>query len=738
MSIGLARARRVAGCVSERPWVDRRFGASVVMLQRIHRRLNVPKIECNGMKVSAAHSQPSTADAAAVPPDIVACALFCSIFAVAIVLLHAIARSGLDIHPWPLAANAVIAAAVLFTPALLGRFARTKDQWVCSVPVGMTIALLLPVLGLVFGWWPVLPLAAMAALGALFALRRGFRMRNFWRLACIGAPALALVYFIWLNGSAFGHIYQFEFAQLGRLYLDNVFHAAIAEMIRNFGIASIGADGVVPLPYHVGSHTWIAAVADIVQEPAIILYPVTLQVIGIPCFLFAFLIAADLLPPHGGAGDSRVIVAAIAVIVGASWLIWDKLLLSESYVFSLIPFLAGLPLLFSILLRPESGLLKDKARLGIAVALLPVVFWFKIPVGVIWAVGLGYVVARVYILGRTRLALPLLLGGAAAGIVFLLAVAAYYAPVGLLDMVRPFDFLRLYSLHFAVVLALFLAAVTALFFDRSLTPGERRLQIELLAVLTVCGNLPGSIFALDNGAYYFMNAATWVSLTVLANRGAIWLRRAELRSPGARRYLVIVIVGLVLLDPARWQSTFRFVERVAALQAFGERGTLPPGPYEKRGLAQAARQTWGEVGSFAEILRSGALFPADVTAAIERSTGGSVLKEVAAAKAQASGPVAVAIRPSNLAYWRMNADCRAQPMLLPALAGTPMLMGLPPPEAACNLGFQYGFANYGADSVARDVGRNELCARAAVGGFKSVLLLEERQGVQSAILVPCP
>jgi hypothetical protein len=256
-------------------------------------------------------------------------------------------------------------------------------------------------------------------------------------------------------------------------------------------------------------------------------------------------------------------------------------------------------------------------------------------------------------------------------------------------------------------------------------------------VLTVCGNLPGSIFALDNGAYYFMNAATWVSLAVLANRGALWLRQADLRGAVARRYLVAIIVGLVLLDPARWQSAFRFVDRVAALQAFGEYGTLPPGPYEKRGLAQAARETWAELGSLAEIVRSGALFPANVTAAIEQSTGGYVLKEVAAAKSQVPGPLVVAVRPSNLAYWRMNADCRAQPMLLPALAGTPMLMGLPPADAGCNLGFQYGFANYGVESVARDVGRAELCARAALGNFRSVLLLEEQNGVQNAILVPC-
>jgi hypothetical protein len=688
------------------------------------------------MTVSEPKPEPLRTDAIAVPPDIVACAVFCLIFAATIALLHAIGRSGLDIHPLQLLANAVIATAVLFTPALLRRFVRTKDQWICWVPVGTTIALLFPALGLFVGWWGIVPLVAMAVFGMLLALRHGFRMRHFWRLAGIGAPGFALVYFIWLNGSAFGHIYQFEFAQLGRLYLDNVFHAAIAEMIRNFGVASIGADGVLPLSYHVGSHTWIAAVAGIVQEPAIILYPVALQVIGIPCFLFAFLVAADLLPPQATAGASRIILASITCIVGASWLIWDKLLLSESYVFSLIPFLVGLPLLFSILLQPRSRLLEDKARLVTAFFLFIVTFWFKIPVGVMWAVGVGYVVARVYIIGRTRLALPLLLGGVAVGILFLLVVAGYYAPVALGEMIRPFDFLRLYPLHFIADLALTLAAVAMLYFDTALPRRDRRLQIEFLAVLAICGNLPGAIFALDNGAYYFMNASTWVALAVLASRGAVYLQRAELRFPRVRGWLVLVIVALILFDPARWMSTFRFIERVAALQTLGDGGPPPAGPYEKRNLAQAARESWRELDSFAAILRSGALFPESVSAAIERSVGGQALREVAAAKAQAPGAIIVSVQASDLSFWRMNADCRAQPMLLPALAGTPMLMGLPPREAQCDLGFQYGFAAYGEKSVASDLGQQELCARA--GTFKSVLVLEERNGVQAGTLISCP
>jgi hypothetical protein len=688
------------------------------------------------MTVREPKSESPAADIAAVPPDIVACATFCLIFAVTIALLDAVARSGLNMHPLLLLANVVVAAAVLFTPALLRRFVRTKDQWICWVPVGTTIALLLPALGLFVGWWGIVPLVAMAACGMFLALHHGLRMRHFWSLAGIGAPGLALVYFIWLNGSAFGHIYQFEFAQLGRLYLDNVFHAAIAEMIRNFGVASIGADGVVPLSYHVGSHTWIAAIAGIVQEPAIILYPVALQVIGIPCFLFAFLVAADLLPPQGFAGASRIILAAIACIVGASWLIWDKLLLSESYVFSLIPFLIGLPLLFSIMLQPKSHLFADKARLAIAVFLLIVTFWFKIPVGVMWAVGVGYVVARVYIVGRTPLALPMLLGGIAVGVLFLLVVAGYYAPVSLVEMVRPLDFVRLYPLHFVADLALILAAVAVLYFDTALPTRDRRLQIELLAILAICSNLPGAIFALDNGAYYFINATTWVSLAILASRGATYLQRIELRHPRVRGWLIIAIVALILLDPARWMSTFRFIERVAALQTVGEGGPLPAGPYEKRRLAQAARESWRELGSFGEFLRSGALFPENVPVAIGNSIGGQALREVTAAKVQAPGAMIVAVRASNLGFWRMNADCRAQPMLLPALAGTPMLMGLPPPEAECDLGFQYGFAAYGEKSVARDLSQEELCARA--GSFKTVLVLEEHAGVQAGTLISCP
>jgi len=324
------------------------------------------------------------------------------------------------------------------------------------------------------------------------------------------------------------------------------------------------------------------------------------------------------------------------------------------------------------------------------------------------------------------------------GIALLLAVAAYYAPVLLLDMIRPFDFQRLYPIHFVADLAISLAAIAVLHFDAALPSWERRLQIELLAVLAISSNLPGSIFALDNAAYYFINASTWVSLAVLVSRGAIHLQNAERRYPKARAYLIAGILALVLLDPARWKSTFLFIDRVASLQALGDGGALPAGPYEKRGLGQAARESWQQLDSFAGLARGGPLFPATVAGAIERSTGGYILREVAAAKSRSSGPIVVSVRPANLGFWRMNADCRAQPMLLPALAGTPMLMGLPPAEAGCDVGVQYGFAGYDADSVAQELGDSELCARAALGDFKVVLVLEERNGAQAGILISCP
>ena len=107
---------------------------------------------------------------------------------------------------------------------------------------------------------------------------------------------------------------------------------------------------------------------------------------------------------------------------------------------------------------------------------------------------------------------------------------------------------------------------------------------------------------------------------------------------------------------------------------------------------------------------------------------GSIVRAVRDAKAMHSGEMqrnfAIFVSPEYSAFWSQNKLCWAQPFVLPATTGMPMLFGLPPKRFGCNITKDYGYAAYDISrSSSNDFDDSQLCEAASQRNFGGVFIV---------------
>ncbi|MDG2992419.1 hypothetical protein L3556_15985 [Candidatus Synechococcus calcipolaris G9] len=101
---------------------------------------------------------------------------------------------------------------------------------------------------------------------------------------------IGFIFSLFLSGSIWGH----EFLSPPSPYYSQpdyeaFFHAAISSMMRTHGFSSTGLDGIPYVPYHYGSHWFIAQFANLVNTDSYTAYKIIFPVIFIPMLFHAFL-----------------------------------------------------------------------------------------------------------------------------------------------------------------------------------------------------------------------------------------------------------------------------------------------------------------------------------------------------------------------------------------------------------------------------------------------------------------
>ncbi len=283
--------------------------------------------------------------------------------------------------------------------------------------------------------WLVVLVYACAACGFLYTARFLRVARCHWgAVLLMGVIGAATAFAHFWPPSSFDTLPRLH---VGDLHKDTLFHAAIAAMIKNYGVASTGLHGLVETPYHALSHTLMAGLSRLSGCGTLEVYGVARPVLFIPILVFS-VVACGAMLDRGGRPSVPIAWGLVCVLLVESprllspWLFWSLYFGSESYLISLGPFLLGLPLLF-------------KARLGVPDLLLVLLSAAlmanaKLSVGVIYA---GLWLTRLIFVPAER---PVFERIATLAVVVAAAFAAVKPVDGMeWDVISPLHFIRVSS-----------------------------------------------------------------------------------------------------------------------------------------------------------------------------------------------------------------------------------------------------------------------------------------------------
>lgn len=172
-----------------------------------------------------------------------------------------------------------------------------------------------------------------------------------------------------------------ERLHLGLLHRDTVFHAAIAAMIKNYGVTSTGLHGLVPTPYHSLSHALMASISIISGSSVILVYGVANWLLFCPLLIFSAVYASRTIADK----EINIPMAWLAVCGALAFLPWfvdrwtlvhHNAFISESYVLASGIFLIAYGILFrkKLFFSDIAFVAITAGLLGLAKASVAVVF----------------------------------------------------------------------------------------------------------------------------------------------------------------------------------------------------------------------------------------------------------------------------------------------------------------------------------------------------------------------------
>lgn len=224
---------------------------------------------------------------------------------------------------------------------------------ICKSVAWGVICLFGLLLGIVYlrSAWINLAFYALAFPCCIYMLRIFKQTRTEFRTS-IAAGVIGAVSILGVEG-AYTSFNMLKRLGADAVHQDTLFHASIAAMIKNYGIASTGLHGLVETPYHILSHWFIAATSSLSTVGVLEVYGLGPQLFFIPLLFFALVYCCLVVNKQKSKSDIVMLWAlscfALTVIphlFAKSFGIFNSYFLSESYTVSLGLLLVGMPLLF--------------------------------------------------------------------------------------------------------------------------------------------------------------------------------------------------------------------------------------------------------------------------------------------------------------------------------------------------------------------------------------------------------
>lgn len=137
----------------------------------------------------------------------------------------------------------------------------------------------------------------------------------------------------------------------GSLSIDSLFHTAVAAMYKNYGIASVGLDGLAPISYHTLSHKIMAGISVLSGVSVMATYGRLYFVLGPVLLIFALAGLATQARPLQTFSNALLSVVALMLAIIClpffkEFAFWDSYMTSESYLVGMVLLAAALSLLY--------------------------------------------------------------------------------------------------------------------------------------------------------------------------------------------------------------------------------------------------------------------------------------------------------------------------------------------------------------------------------------------------------
>ncbi len=692
--------------------------------------------------------------------DRLTAAVFGSVAACSLGLMYWISRFGFANPAKPVIATAGLALFVICVPTLVAAYSdgselRTGGRWWRMMPFLSIAALLLTAVAgtLVYplGINAGLPIAAVGVAASLVVFGRWARSARFKSAALV--LGLAVIFAGWIGGIAWGTRYKTplfweQISDRGNVHHDPLYYVSMANSMRAYGVASTALDGVPYTPYHYGSAWLNSQWADLAGVDVLAFYSLGPTVFVAPVFFFALLLLA---------GETRsawrlkrpnvatelplerdwlpwlvLVAAAIGVIPSSAFdalAIWNRhVLISESYLTGLAVFLLCCALSIDWwICRDKHRSRSDAAFLFLFVpALLVCLGFLKVSLMLLSLAALIWIVARSGLF-RHRLfllssAVALFVSAVTFRLVSVHAQNQGFAPLSFMRQSAnpswwPYFLLGHFFWSWAyIALRVHEEKAPTLSELWTAVRAGRLLDAEMVAVIAVCGLLPGELISIHGGsAVYFSDVQRWLAapLTMaIAARSIARTYRASGRFLSSVRMSTVVVACLAIpIILTIFLNVSRAV-RNAALINIGLRSTLA----SYSGLPTGT----GIVGD-SRVLETGLRRAPDYAMI-------SALRALDGEPRATKRRTLLFIPQSDSAFWNVYREpdrCSFASFVGPATSGHALLDGMPP--ASCDLTDQYGMPAYRRRTqpqTAADVTPLALCAKAKQKGFARVIILQ--------------
>ena len=542
-----------------------------------------------------------------------------------------------------------------------------------------------------------------------------------------------------------------EWFCMGLAPIDQVVHAAMSRMIQLYGVPSTGLDGLVRIPYHYGSHWWIAQISNLLQTS-----PVRFYENGYPTLCFPLLInnlllfsselrkfiatqLKDVFSDFSIGWREWVLLMVIFVgifpwAVVRSAHIYNLMMGSESYVISLAFSFLFFTWLLAWFQHHEEGTFKPQDILFIFIlcpSFIIILGFLKFSSLFLFSGLFFYFFLR---LGWVRMwwAYVPFIVVAASDIFFMKQGTDYLPPsTDLFNFVNTYVPAHLHPFYvFLTFFWSFLFIGLRIWAEKATTLGDVKqgfrknkfLDVEGLMLLCLLGILPGNILALPFfTGNFFSDLQQYIAMALLVTWCPKFLDEFKLSlfsGNSVWRWKTSgIFIGLGVLPFA-----FTFYKNAEeCIFSYLNKNIISRREILKQGGLGPEFEATDSVSSSVKILM---FEPAQ---ALKKTVNYDLMMELKALESLPHGKTILFIPQTNKRYWNSWNDCRSVPLIAPALTGLPLLLGLSP---ACYPNYPYdcyGYRQYPLreiETLLNQYDDNMLCTRALSKGFSTVIVLD--------------